>query len=435
MSIHQHIFASIARHILSTLPGWRNAVTAVARHPVTRRLAAWFRPAPPICRHLLTLLSLVAMTTPGAAWQQNNPQRDSIPNQAPDYIDTALLPFWKSTVMYNESVLMTAKEGGLPEARLLFPAEKILSVRNSALDTVYREGIDWEYADGRLRLLKGSWATSLTANQLFPDTSSGKSFPRKGGGFLLFSEGSFFHQHQLAVTYTHAPDLWRGPIAGYQSHVFRELLRKLKRGSKKSGSKLTVLLFGDSIAEGYNGSKHTGAPPFLPGWGELVAEKLRRFYHTEIEFVNTAVAGMDSRWGVQTVEDRVIRHHPDLVIIAFGMNDGTAHMEADTFKANIRQIIDRVKEQDPNTAFILVAPMLPNPRSTFEGTQRAFLQALQELTGNRIALVDMTGTHAELLEHKSYHDMTGNHINHPNDFLIRWYAQQVLNLLVPPSQL
>ncbi len=345
-----------------------------------------------------------------------------------DQLDTALIPFWKTAIMHNESVLMSAGNDGTPQARLLFKPGKILAVKNSALNITYREGIDWEYAEGRLRLLKGSTAAFLTDSLLYPDSSSSKRMRRKGGGFILFSEGSFFHAHQLAVTYTHHTGLWKGPVPSYQRRVFKELLRKLK-----SGSKLRFLLFGDSIAAGYNASKESNAPPYLPSWGELVAEKLRRFYGAEIEFMNTAVAGTGSRWGVQTVQDRVIQHEPDLVIIAFGMNDGTAGMQPDTFKANIQTIINRVKAHNPKTAFILVAPMLPNPESEFARTQSSFKPALAALTGDGIALADMTGVHAELLKHKSYQDMTGNHINHPNDFLIRWYAQQILGLLIPPS--
>jgi hypothetical protein len=38
--------------------------------------------------------------------------------------------------------------------------------------------------------------------------------------------------------------------------------------------------------------------------------------------------------------------------------------------------------------------------------------------------------HAELLLHKRYIDITGNNVNHPNDFLIRWYFQMVSSLLL-----
>jgi len=43
----------------------------------------------------------------------------------------------------------------------------------------------------------------------------------------------------------------------------------------------------------------------------------------------------------------------------------------------------------------------------------------------------MTSVHGELLRHKAYQDMTGNNINHPNDYLARWYAQVIGALLIP----
>ena len=113
------------------------------------------------------------------------------------------------------------------------------------------------------------------------------------------------------------------------------------------------------------------------------------------------------------------------------MNDGTGKMAPDVFQANIQGIIQKTREVNPKTEFILVSTMLPNPESEFVGTQTTFKEALTKLTGPGIVLVDMTSVHAELLKRKSYQDLTGNHINHPNDYLIRWYAQQILGLLVP----
>ncbi len=38
----------------------------------------------------------------------------------------------------------------------------------------------------------------------------------------------------------------------------------------------------------------------------------------------------------------------------------------------------------------------------------------------------MTTTHADLLKRKRFQDFTGNNVNHPNDFLVRAYAQVML---------
>ena len=345
--------------------------------------------------------------------------------QQKDLIDTALQPFWKGKVMYNESVLMISKDGKPAEASLLFKPKKIISVQNSGLNIEYKKNIDWKYKNGKLTLLPGSKAVFMNYAELYPDSTK-KSFPAKNGGRVLHQEGIFFHEHQLAVTYKHAKHKWKGPIPVFKENDLPKTLDKLQ--NKKP---VRLLLFGDSIAEGYNASGKFNKAPNLPDWGELINEKLKRFYDTPITFINTAIAGKDSKWGRETVQQNVIAHQPDLVIIAFGMNDGTGKVSPQQFKANIQGIIQKIKGNNGNAEFILIAPMLPNPESFFTGTQPEFKAVLDELIAKGIVVVDMTETHRELLKYKSYQDMTGNNINHPNDFLMRWYAQEILGLLVP----
>ena len=214
--------------------------------------------------------------------------------------------------------------------------------------------------------------------------------------------------------------------SGFSGHKLPNTLDKLQKQKP-----IKILLFGDSIAEGYNASGKFNTAPNLPDWGTLIVEKLKRHYHSSITFVNTAIAGKNSEWGKETVAENVTAHNPDLVIIAFGMNDGTGKMHPQQFKANIQEIIQQVKEKNENAEFILVTPMLPNPESFFTGTQAEFKSVLEELKMPGIVLADMTEVHRELLKYKSYQDMTGNNINHPNDFLIRWYAQEIVGILVP----
>ena len=345
--------------------------------------------------------------------------------QEKDLIDTALIPFWKTSTMYNESVMMISRNGQAPVAKLLFAPSEILSVRNAALNISYKEGVDWSYEAGQLKLLKSSTAAFMTDKQLYPDTST-DAFPRRGGGLIYFREGSFFHNQQLAVSYTHAPDEWKGPMPTFQGKHLPNAMNKLRRRVP-----LKLLLFGDSIAAGANASGENNTAPGLPSWGNLVAEALRRYFKGEIDFTNTAEGGKDSKWGLATIQENVIAHQPDLVILAFGMNDGTLQMDPISFTLNIQGMINSAKLKNPDVEFILVTTMLPNPESDFVGTHLLLNKALQELKGQGIVLVDMGSVHAELLRQKSYQDMTGNNINHPNDFLIRWYAQQILGALIP----
>ena len=48
-----------------------------------------------------------------------------------------------------------------------------------------------------------------------------------------------------------------------------------------------------------------------------------------------------------------------------------------------------------------------------------------------VSVADMTDMHKKLLATgKRYRDMTGNNVNHPNDFLARVYAQVILRTLI-----
>jgi lysophospholipase L1-like esterase len=341
-----------------------------------------------------------------------------------------MTPFWKSEIVYDESVLMVANSLGVPEAGLLFEPTSIMSVKDSTLQNEYKEGADWKFADGKLRLLPGTKAAYLTKEQLYRREPGEHTQPKAdGNGYLYFSEGHFFHERQLFVTYRRGAGRWEGPVPQFQESRLRDSIRKLKEGRP-----LQLVLYGDSIAEGYNASgfasREHPVEPYMPSWGELVAETLRWKYGAPVQFLNHALSGQDTEWGVNHVRRLVSEKRPDLVILAFGMNDGTKRLPPGAFQANIRAMMEDVREINPRVEFILVSPMLPNPESTFVGCQRDYREVLLALTGSGVAMADMTAVHEQLLLRKSYQDLTGNNINHPNDFLIRWYAQQVAGLLV-----
>ncbi|MFT5494459.1 MAG: acyl-CoA thioesterase-1, partial [Limisphaerales bacterium] len=125
---------------------------------------------------------------------------------------------------------------------------------------------------------------------------------------------------------------------------------------------------------------------------------------------------------------------PDLVIVAFGMND-SAGRPTDDFRKDIAAIIAKVRADLPDSEFILVATMLGNrdwPRLNQERFPQ-FRDALTSLCGQGVALADLTAVWTEFLKHKKFSDLTGNGVNHPNDFGHRVYAQVIAALLTPPG--
>jgi acyl-CoA thioesterase I len=80
-----------------------------------------------------------------------------------------------------------------------------------------------------------------------------------------------------------------------------------------------------------------------------------------------------------------------------------------------------------------VATMTANPEWTYASpeTYPLYRDELARLCGSGAALADMTAMWAAVLQAKSFADITGNGLNHPNDFGHRVYADVLLGLLIP----
>jgi len=170
--------------------------------------------------------------------------------------------------------------------------------------------------------------------------------------------------------------------------------------------------------------------PWMPPYPDLVVAQLGATYGADITLRNRAIAGWNVERGLLDL-DSLLTTQPDLVIIAYGMNDVSAR-DPEGFRRGIAKMLTRIREANAETEVILVAPMLGNanwshtPRDMFP----RYRAALASLTGPGVALADMTGVWEELLKHKREIDLTGNGVNHPDDFGHRLYAQVILALLV-----
>lgn len=318
-----------------------------------------------------------------------------------------MIPFWGSNRIINESLLLIPNNAGTPEASLLFPATSIISVKNSALNVTYQQGVDWSYQNGKIRSLPGSGMPYLNNSDLVPVAVK------------------FLHPNQISVTYTHN-STWTGPVPTYAGTVkLPHVVGKLSRNEP-----ISVVFYGDSITVGGDMSGLSGVPPNLPVWSQLIINKWRDIFTSNIAYFNTAVGGTTSVWGIENVSERVNSHHPDLVIIGFGMNERTS--PATQYRNNLQTIINNVKTANPNAEFILIASMLPNPVLNSNGNLQQFRTEIQNMIQTGIIMADMTGVHMKLLEIKKYTDLSGNNINHANDFLGRWYGQEIAGILTPP---
>jgi len=348
-------------------------------------------------------------------------------------LDIAVAPVWEGKTMHHETVLFLQSDNA-PEASLLYAPVRITSVMSPDWQTTYEEGRDYT-VDGRvLRLTKETRIPFVTREQMYPaENGSAGVTGRVGGGLLVMGipGGKKFCQMQVAVTYDHDE---KG-FGTYQPPTFAATTLPRTITALREKKPLTIVVYGDSIANGAETSGFWKVPPFMPSWGELVRRTLGKQYGATIEYFNKSLGGKASDWGREQAESRVGSNYPDLVIIAFGMGDAhSSNMVPNkTYKANIQGIIDTVRKRKAECEFIVVGTMLANPESSgFSGNQAGYLVPLAELVAENkgVALADVTSAHAFMLTRKKFWDMSGNGVNHPSDFLARVYAQVLLKLLV-----
>lgn len=338
----------------------------------------------------------------------------------------ALAPMWKTHRIANETLLPIARDGGPGGANLAFPPERILAVRDYSLGKEYVQGRDYVIEGRTLKLPPESPIPFLTGSDLRPASKNAKpgTLTSWRDGYVAFSESSFFNDHELAVTYEHAGH-WDGPIPVVAEESLPRTLRKLRQGES-----LKMVVFGDSICVGASASGKSGRTPWMPRWSTLVTKGLASNYPGHIDCVNASLGGMRSDWGAKMIDGLVAHEKPDLVVLGFGMNDGGENpMPPQEFADNIRSMMDVVRSTKPEVEFILLMSFQPNPEWRDPDPMPAYREALAAMTGPGVALADMWSLHGYLLRHKSYWDMTGNGVNHPNDFIARLYAQTVLATL------
>lgn len=340
-------------------------------------------------------------------------------------LETYLLPIQKSDIIYHESILFVGKEEGAP---LLFDLENIISVRSADLKTEYVLGKDYIVKDNKIYLTENTSIPYFTEEQFFPSEPYDApilfecSLPNKK--YLYFGEGGTFITKQVMVTYTHKP-IKDFPFIKDYSDRFTKTISKLKNKEK-----IKVLFYGDSITVGANSSKLIGVEPHAETWTEMITSFLKSKFNVEIDYVNTAVGGKTTEWGVENVDNLVNKYNPDLLFIGFGMNNG--RLTNEEYYNLIKQICDSAKANNPNVEIMLVSSILPNAmaKGVF-GNQQYYENALIELAEKEnYGVATITTIHKYLLKVKRYFDMTGNNINHPNDFMARVYAQTILTALL-----
>lgn len=352
-----------------------------------------------------------------------------------------LEPIWEGGYCFRETFAAVADENGC-RASFLWTPKEVLSVESYDGETVYEEGIDYLVEGDELVIPEGShipvtgWDTFL-----YPDFDTAKKAGEasefaKDFGPLVTTNGKFLNlcavgnpklvtEKQIAVTYKATKkELLSAPES--QLDKLPKLSAKLEVGEP-----VKIVLYGDSVCCGCDCSGMYGQKPGQPTWAELLFHQMEEKWQSPVCFHNTSVGGVDSEWAIENSSQRAANFHPDLVILGFGMNDRCGMEE---YRNKTGRLIEAIRKVSPKTEFLLIASTLPNELAATEphhfwAHQDEYSESLKGLEGMGVAIADIQAVQKEIGKRKRYIDITGNWLNHPNDYLARILAQVVIKTL------
>lgn len=343
-------------------------------------------------------------------------------------------PVWEGGTVFRETFAMIEEDGSCT-APFLFEPQQILRAESYDASTVYEQGRDFTVEHGRLALTKDSRIGSAGMDVFLyrSEREALENAPADlGFGPVATTEGDFVNlravghpevvtKWQIAVTYT-TGEKWKGAIPENMQEKMPRLHKKLQNGEE-----IRIVLYGDSISCGFDCSGMYGQKPGQPIWPELLKRRMEEKWDSPVRFYNTSVSGMDTEWAIENVRDRVCAYRPDLVLLGFGMNDRCSMEE---YREKTGRLIEGVRSGCPGAEFVLIATTVPNPLLNtppmyFCAQQDVYEDSLRALCGPGIVLANVQAVQKEIMKKKRYIDLTGNLLNHPNDYLARIQAQVV----------
>ncbi len=363
---------------------------------------------------------------------------------------SGLYPVWEGNIVFNEACFV--RENGdyeLEPITLLYPADEIVAVRSGDLSTPYREGIDYKLEDGKLVILPSGSIPVLDYDKYNPQNPSGTTGQAAGfhwaangygtGGYYYHEMGQTLSgkktcgmlEYCVSVTYKHSGE---SPIDEpyHQPERYKSFLDKIE-----AGEDITIVSMGDSITDKWSSSLGVDHAPYQPNYNRMFADYIDKAYAVNVTHHNIAVSGSSSGSGPNDGLNKInqaANYNPDLVILAYGMNDGCG-VATETYVKNINTIIEGITAKCPDVCIVVVGTCMPNEKISWSKGgasilvyHKEYIDGLWEAQASwkNAGFADVGTVHLQMMEIKAYEDTTGSNSNHPNDYFHRVYTQTII---------
>src|SRR5882724_806726 len=132
---------------------------------------------------------------------------------------------------------------------------------------------------------------------------------------------------------------------------FLAILSILLAQSTSAAETKTILVFGDSLSDGFMLKRSQAYPA-------LLAKKLQAA-GLNFQVINASAAGGTTEGGLERLPPH-LKRRIDIFILELGINDAFHGLSVDQIQNNLQQIIDKVKARNTSVRVLIAAMQLPN---------------------------------------------------------------------------
>ncbi len=207
---------------------------------------------------------------------------------------------------------------------------------------------------------------------------------------------------------------------------------------------ITIVAFGDSVTHGALGA---GVINYETVYWNLLKRKLNaKNSYMPVNVINAGIGGTTAERSISRMERQVFAHNPDLIIVAFGLNDVNGPLE--TYLSSLRTIFEACPSRGIDTTFLT-----PNMLNTYvaEGTEEMYLAyaavtadyqnngrmdkymtaAAKLATECGVLVADVYSKWRELSKTTDTTLLLDNFINHPKAEMHELFADEIYKIIFP----
>ena len=209
---------------------------------------------------------------------------------------------------------------------------------------------------------------------------------------------------------------------------------------------INVVIFGDSVSHG----AVNGYIDYENVYWNILKKRLNAYREfVPVDMRNASIGGTFAHESLPRMENQVFCHHPDLVIVCFGLNDVNGPL--DEYLDSLKQIFERCNTQKCDTIF-----MTPNMLNTYvaddappehkdyaavtadmqnNGRMDKYIYSAIELAKQMgITVCDCYSKWKKLSETRDVTMLLANRINHPVSEMHKLFADELYKIIIPNQE-